>query len=331
MTNKILYLSEKDIIDIIDQKYDLMLDVVSQALIMFHNNQAILPDKISMILDDQSQNRINTMSAFLNKINVAGVKWISVFPSNDINYISNVEGYSILSETVYGKVKCILNSSETTKLRTAAIGALAAKYLARKNSQSVGFIGAGEQAKSHFKLLKHVFKNIKTCYISSRTEKSVLRFIEEMANFYDDVNFINCRNCFEQAIVDADIIVTAISSQEPVLKAKWIKDGAFYIHVAGLEDEFAVAQKATKIVVDHWDSVKHRSQTICQMYKQGLLADHDIYADLAEIIIGQKNGRENDKEFIYFNSVGLSVIDILFSEVIYNQALKQNKGIWLEK
>lgn len=331
MTNKILYLSEKDIVDIIDQKYDLMLDVVSQAIKMFHDNQVILPDKISMILDSQYQNRINTMPAFLNSMNVAGVKWISVFPSNNINHISNVEGYNILSETIYGKVKCILNSTETTKLRTAAIGALAAKYLARKNSQSIGFIGAGEQAKGHFKLLKHVFKNINTCYISSRTEQSVIKFIDEMANIYNDVNFINCKNCYEQAIVNADIIVTAISSQEPILKAKWIKEGAFYIHVAGLEDEFAVAKKASKIVVDHWDSVKHRSQTICQMYQQGLLSDADIYADLVEIIDGYKNGRENDTEFIYFNSVGLSVIDILFSEVIYNEALKQNKGTWLEK
>ena len=65
----------------------------------------------------------------------------------------------------------------------------------------------------------------------------------------------------------------------------------FYIHVGGWEDEYGVALKADKIVCDDWNASKHRTQTICRMYKEGLLKDKDIYADLAEIIAGQKKGR----------------------------------------
>ncbi|MBQ7046198.1 MAG: hypothetical protein IJN85_00465, partial [Oscillospiraceae bacterium] len=129
-----------------------------------------------------------------------------------------------------------------------------------------------------------------------------------------------------KAVEDADIIVTAISSQEKILKAEWIKPGAFYSHVAGLEDEFDVARKASKIICDNWETVKHRTQTISQMYKQGLLSDDDIYADLHQIIKGEKNGRENDDEFIYFNSVGMSFTDVALANWMYKLAVSKNVG-----
>ena len=98
-------------------------------------------------------------------------------------------------------------------------------------------------------------------------------------------------------------------------------------HVAGLEDEYAVAERADKIVVDDWEVVKHRTQTISRMYNEKLLRDEDIYANLSEIISGNKLGRENDKEFIYFNSVGLSFLDIALSNWMYEKVVEQKKGM----
>jgi ornithine cyclodeaminase/alanine dehydrogenase-like protein (mu-crystallin family) len=96
--------------------------------------------------------------------------------------------------------------------------------------------------------------------------------------------------------------------------------------VGGWEDEYGVAQKADKIVCDEWEVVKHRSQTLCRMYNEGLLEDNDIYANLSELISGTKVGRERDDEFIYFNSVGLSYIDINFARYIYEEAVKRGLG-----
>ena len=104
-------------------------------------------------------------------------------------------------------------------------------------------------------------------------------------------------------------------------------EGTFYCHVAGLEDEYAVAERADKIVVDDWEVVKHRTQTISRMYNEKLLRDEDIYANLSEIISGNKLGRENDKEFIYFNSVGLSFLDIALSNWMYEKVVEQKKGM----
>ena len=115
------------------------------------------------------------------------------------------------------------------------------------------------------------------------------------------------------------------------MKKKWIKEGSLYIHVAGLEDEFDVALSANKIICDSWECVKHRTQTISQMYKKGLLQDSDIYADIVDIINGRKKGRENNNEFIYFNSVGLALIDVYLANSLYELAIENDKGNWIVK
>ena len=180
-------------------------------------------------------------------------------------------------------------------------------------------------------MIHYINPNINRCFVSSRTQKSVHTFIDELKIVYPNVEFVDCGNNYEIAVKDADIIITAISSQEQILKASWIKEGALYIHVAGVEDEYAVAEKASKIICDNWECVKHRSQTIVHMYRDGKLTDDDIYADIAEIITGVKKGRESEKEFIYFNSVGLAVEDILLSNIVYEKAINIGAGHWIEK
>ena len=329
--NKFLYLSEKDVDEIVKDNYDVAINAVTDALMMMANGSTIQPDKSSQIFDDFYQNRINCMASTLKNENVCGVKWVSVFPSNKEKGLKNVEGFTSLSEIETGSLICFMNATKATSLRTAAMGAIAAKYLAKQDATSIGFIGAGEEAKAHLNLIKYTIPTIKTCYVSSRTDRSTSSFVNELQTKWPDITFVDCHNKYGDAVVNADIIVTAISSQEKVLKANWIKDGALYIHVAGLEDEFAVAKKASKIVCDCWDCVKHRAQTITQMYHQGILKEDDIYADISEISEGKKRGRENNKEFIYFNSVGLSVEDVLLCDRIYKLAIKNNIGTWINK
>ena len=175
-------------------------------------------------------------------------------------------------------------------------------------------------------LLKHLFPTINTCNVASRKHTTEVDFINELSQSIKDVSFVDCYGDYSKAVENADIIVTAISAQAPLLKANAINKGCLYIHVGGWEDEYAVAQKASKIVCDDWEASKHRSQTISRMYKEGLLKDSDIYANLSEIIQGVKLGRENDEEIIYFNSVGLSFIDLNFANEIYKQAQKMHLG-----
>ena len=328
--NKIIVkiISQEDVAEIFKGNADGIFEIIEDSFKKFLNGEVIMPDKISQIFDEQSQNRINCMPATLIKDKICGMKWVSVFPSNAPKGVQNVTGVMLLSELETGFPIAFIDGTLSTKMRTAAVGCVAAKYLAPSKIEKVGIIGAGEEARMHFTLLKHLFPTIKECRVSSLNTEIEQGFIDKFKDIVPDVRFVTCDNDSCKCASGADIIVTAISGQSPVLKANDITQGGLYIHVGGWEDEYGVAQKADKIVCDEWEVVKHRSQTLCRMYKEGLLKDEDIYANLSELVAGTKKGRENDNEFIYFNSVGLSYIDINFANYIYKEADK--RGLYRE-
>lgn len=301
--------------------------VCEDALREYAEGSVIFPDKISVIFNEETQDRINCLPAGLRDKKVYGMKWVSVFPENPHKRdLPNLSAVVLLSEMVTGFPVAFMEATLCSNMRTAAMSALAAKYLAVERPETVGFIGAGEQAKSHFLAMKAMFPGLKTCKVSSRTGLSEQRFVEQMQKFHPDTDFVVCSGNYCAAATDADIIVTAISGQEKLLQADWIKNGALYCHVGGLEDDFGVAQKASKIVCDSWNVVKHRTQTISRMYKQGLLTDESIYADLHEIVTERKAGRETPQEFIYYNGVGLSYIDVALANWMYETAGSKGFG-----
>ena len=319
-------ISQEDVAAIFKGNADAIYGIIEDSFKKYLVDDIIMPDKISQIFDEASQNRINCMPATLIDEKICGMKWVSVFPSNAPKSVQNVTGIMLLSELETGFPIAVIDGTLSTKMRTAAVGCTAAKYLAPSKVETIGIIGAGEEARMHFTLLKHMFPTIKECRVSSLNTEIEQGFIDKFKGIVPDVKFVTCNNDSHLCASGADIIVTAISGQSPVLKAADITKGGLYIHVGGWEDEYGVAQKANKIVCDEWEVVKHRSQTLCRMYKEGLLKDEDIYANLSELISGTKKGRDNDDEFIYFNSVGLSYIDINFANYIYKEALSRGLG-----
>lgn len=169
---------------------------------------------------------------------------------------------------------------------------------------------------------KKILPNIDTCYVASRTPESEKRFIDCMKEKHPEVRFIGCNSDCSQAACNSDIVVTAVSCQKPLLRADAVRPGTYYCHVGGWEDEYEVPLKASKIVCDDWHALKHRgSPTLARMYRKGFLKDTDIYANLAEIVDGTKPGRENEQEITYFNSIGLSFIDVGIAYDFYKKFL----------
>lgn len=315
--------SQEAVARIFKNNIDAVLNIVEDSFRKFLNGEVVMPDKISQIFDEESQNRINCMPATLKNDKVCGMKWVSVFPSNVLKNVQNVTGVTLLSELETGFPVALIDGTLSTKMRTAAVGCVAAKYLAPSRVQTISVIGAGEEARMHFALLKHFFPAVKECRVSSLSKEIEQAFVDVFKDVVPDVEFITCDNDSYKCAHDSDIIVTAISGQSPVLKASDVTKGGLYIHVGGWEDEYGVALKSDKIVCDDWETVKHRSQTLCRMFQEGILKDNDIYANLSDLISGRKKGRENDEEFIYFNSVGLSYIDINLANYIYQKAIEQ--------
>ena len=326
---KYLTLSQEDLIDAGAFDLSLAIRALKQGLFRFKEHRILFPDKIVQIFSEETQERINCLPATLLDEKICGVKWVSVFPPNPRRFgVQNLSAIIVLSEIEKGFPVCVMDGTLCSNMRVAAMGAAAAEVLARKDAESIGFIGAGEQAKMHLLGMKSVRPSLKICKVAAVSAEEEEAFIRDLSPIVPDMEFISCRTVLEDAVTDADIIVTATSAQAPLLKANWIKKGAFYSHIGGWEDEYQVVKMADKIVCDDWETVKHRTQTVSRCYKEGVITDGDIYGNLIDILSGEKAGRENDEEFIYFNAVGLAYADISIAYAMYEKAKQAQVGSW---
>ena len=324
---RFLYLSQEDLIEAGAFDLPMAIEAARQGLLRYRQGRILFPDKIVQIFDEATQDRINCLPATLLDEKVCGVKWVSVFPGNPVKFgVQNLSAITVLSGIEKGFPLCVMDGTLCSNIRVAAMGALAAESLSRRDSRTIGFIGAGEQARMHLLGMKSVRPSLDTCYVAAKYAHEEQDFIRTLQLLLPDVRFIACDTQLRRAVEDSDIVVTATSAQAPLLKAAWIRPGTFYSHIGGWEEEFAVPKLADKIVCDDWETVKHRTQTLSRAYKAGEITDRDIYGNLVDLLDGSKPGRERDDEFTYFNAVGLAYIDVSIAWAMYTRAKAAGVG-----
>ncbi len=321
------YLSQEDLLQAGCLDLSMAVEAAERSLVAYARGEVLFPDKIVQIFNDETQERINCLPATFLPEKICGVKWVSVFPPNPVRFgLQNLTAVIILSEIERGFPIAFMEGTLCSNVRVGAMGALAARHLARPDSRSIGFIGAGEQAKMHLLAMKTVLPELVTCRVGAKTAQEEDEFIAQMSQLLPEMTFEGARSDLAAAVDGADVIVTATSAQAPLLKADWFKPGAFYSHVGGWEDEFAVALQCDKIVCDDWETVKHRTQTLSRMYHAGSLTDADIHANLLDIVTGTKPGRQSDDERIYFNAVGLAYVDVGIAHAMFRRAVDAGLG-----
>jgi ornithine cyclodeaminase/alanine dehydrogenase-like protein (mu-crystallin family) len=321
------WLSQEDLLEAGCLDFRLAIEAAESALLAHRDNTVLFPDKIVQIFDQDTQARINCLPATLLTEKVCGVKWVSVFPPNVPRFgLQNLTALFILSEIDKGFPVAVLEGTLASNIRVGAMGALAAKHFAPADARSIGFIGSGEQAKMHLLAMKTVRPTLVECRVAAKTAEEERQFVRELAPLVPDMELTPTGTDQARAMEGADILVTATSAQAPMLQAAWMQPGSFYSHVGGWEDEYAVARQCQKIVCDDWETVKHRTQTLSRMYKDGELGDADIYANLDEVVAGEKPGREADDERVYFNAVGLAFVDVAIALAMYRRATDAGKG-----
>ena len=322
-----LYLSQEDLLRAGCLDMGMAMEVAEQAMLAFRNDEILFPEKIVQIFNQDTQERINCLPATLLAAKICGVKWVSVFPENPEKHgVQNLSAIIILSEIERGFPIALLEGTLCSNMRVGAMGGIAAKHFARRDSGTIAFIGAGEQAKMHLVAMKKAVPSIEECRVASKFEHEERQFVDEMEPLFPDLRFSRAGTDLQRAMDGADILVTATSAQAPLLKAAWMKPGAFYSHIGGWEDEYEVARQCQKIVCDDWETVKHRTQTLSRMYKDGELSDGDIYANLIDVVAGTKGGRASDEERVYFNAVGLAFVDVAIAYAMFRRASEAGYG-----
>lgn len=334
-TNNILYLSGEEVEALGAGDMTMALEDVEEALKLVYLEDVIVPEKIAMgfgksITEESTKGRINAMPCYIGgKFNIAGIKWIGSNPLNAKKGLPRASALTVLNDPDTKFPVCIMNGAQISAVRTGASSGVAAKYLAKKNAETLLLVGAGYQNQMQLEAIYTACPTLKYFYVVDIVPEAGVKFVEKMREKLGIT--ITALTDYSQCDRVPDITVNATSAPVPVMSISAAHEGGLHVCVGGL-DHPDLYKKADKIVCDSWHQVRHRP--VCYMAQDALAGKFDeskIYAnEIGEIICGKKKGRENDHEFCYYKPVGIGVLDLAIASRIYRRALETNRGTWLK-
>lgn len=227
----------------------------------------------------------------------------------------------ILFDFNQGDLRAIIESEHMSWLKTGAVSAVAAKYLSRENAKTVCLFGAGKQALTQLEGLRKV-RQIKRVKVYSRTESSRKEFCGRMSEKLGiDVISVNSP---QEAIGDADIVITATTSKVPVFDGRWLREGmhvnAIGAHYPEIRELDEVALRGHKVVVDLMDSVQESGEFCLSGF-----GEKDVFAELPDIVAGKKPGRESPTEITVFKSGGKGFEYVALGNYVYQKIMGKPK------
>ena len=258
-----------------------------------------------------------------------GLKAICVFPGNPALGKDAHQGAVMLFSRETGELLALMNASEITAIRTAAVSAVATRLLAREDAGTLAIIGAGVQARTHLAALAFV-REIKQARVACR-------HIEHAQQLARDIQLsfpIEPVATNEEAVRGADLIVTATSSLEPVINKDWISPGAHInaigTHSATSREVDSGTMSVARIFVDRRESAVNEAGDYLLAAKEGVVTPDSILAEIGELLIGTKSGRNSDSDITVFKSLGLAIEDVACAHYLYKKTTAGNSGTYVD-
>ena len=257
-----------------------------------------------------------------------GLKAIGVFPGNPALGKDAHQGAVLLYSGQTGELLAVMNASAITAIRTAAVSGLATRWLARADAHDCAIIGAGVQARTHLAAMRAV-RRLRRVRVAGRSLAHAQKLADECA--VGGAPFtIEPVATVEEAVRGADLIVTATTATEPVLKREWIAPGA-HLNVVGAytpttREVDSATMAAARLFVDRRESALNEAGDVLLAIQDGAIGPEHILAELGEVVIGSRPGRTAPDEITVFKSLGLPVEDLAAAEHLYRRALETGIG-----
>lgn len=315
---EILYLSREDV-----ESIDLpMIEIINALEDMFRekgSGRTEMPPKPG--IHPCKDAFIHAMPAYIPKAQASGLKWVSAFPENPQQGLPYISGLIILNDPDTGIPISVMDATWITAKRTGAATAVAAKYLARQDSSTVGILACGVQGRSNLEALSCLF-DIQRVHAYDISPEAGRKFAEDMEdNIPGKIKLVDTPR---DAVTGMDLVVTSgpiLKDPEPVIDAGWLSEGSFASLVDfdsyWKGDAFREAEKFATDDRIQWDTYK----------KAGYFQDAPHpYADLGEISTSKLHGREHDQERTITMNLGLALADIVIAKLVYDQALELGAG-----
>jgi len=319
---KILYLSQSDVASIgVTMKE--IIDALEIAFREHGNGRTEMPPKPGV--HTQPDAFIHAMPAYIPALHSVGMKWVSGYPENYRHGLPYITGLMILNDVETGIPLAVMDCTWITAMRTGAATALAAKYLARPESESVGILGCGVQGRTNLEALKVLFP-IKRVVAYDTLPDAAHKYANAVrARWHLEVTIAKQPR---EAVEGVDLVVTAgpiLRKPHATIKAGWLKEGAF----ASLVDfdsywDGAAMKEASKFCTDDLPQFEHYREV-------GYFQDvPPIYASLGELVAGKKRGRDNAQEKTMACNLGLALDDMATAPIVYKRAVERGIGTLLE-
>lgn len=257
------------------------------------------------------------------------VKIVSLFPRNPARGLAYIQAAVLVLESDTGRAVALLEGSTLTAIRTGAGSGAAIDILARKNSRVAAIFGAGPQGRTQLEAACSA-RPIETAYIYDSTRSKAETFAQEMAGVRGITQDIRVANSPEEALESADIICTATTSSSAVFNDEDVQSGTHISAVGAYTPEMQELPIETvarsRIVVDSYATVMEEAGDIVKAIQAGALNESDIHAELGEIVLGKKTGRQTDEEITFFKSVGNAVQDAVAAQLALKNAREMKLG-----
>lgn len=303
------------------------IDAVALALSEYSNQRANVPIRTFLPVESQGGTAI-FMPAMVESIDSIGMKWVSIFPRNKEQGKKTLYGLVLLADIRTAEPLAMLEASHLTALRTGAASGLATRLMARADANTLGVVGTGVQARGAIDAIMAV-RSIANIRLYNRNRDKAEQMANELAAMYDV--HIDVVDAADNAVEEADIIVTATNSAQPVLSSSAIKPGAhinaigsFRPHMQELPTDLWL--RASKIVTESTEGALDETGDLLIPIEEGVYKAEDLYGELGELACGQKPGREREDEITIFKSVGLAAMDIVVAKQIVDKALAAGIG-----
>ncbi len=306
------------------------INAVEAAFTDYYLNRAKIPLR-TRIHCDEANGDLLFMPAYMSDLGGMGIKIVSVFPNNINCGKPTISAVVLLNNVETGEPLAIMDATHLTALRTGAASGVATKYLANKQASKLALFGTGGQALRQLEAMLEI-RPIEEVYLFDTDKNRVKDFVMLSEKELSRFNFkIKVANTPRDAVLDADIVVTATTSRKPVFSGNDFKPGA---HINGMgsytpemqEIDETTITRADKIVIDSFEASFKEAGDLVIPIGKGRLRQEDIYCEIGKITCGEISGREREEEITFFKSVGIAAQDISVAKLIYENALLKGLG-----
>jgi len=305
-----------------------ILAAVQSALDAQGRGKTVIEPRMHLVPESSAKGHFNVLRGYIEPLHVAGVKVVSDFVDNYKVGLPSEMALLNLFDPVNGKPLAVVDATAITDMRTGAVTALGAKYLARKNSKVLGHIGSRGTSYWNVRLLDSLY-DFDEIRVHSRRPESQQAFGERLSR--DLGKPVKVVDDWESCVRGADIVVEASRLPEPtpLLKTEWIKPGALVMPYGTMSAvELSLTDIMSKVVVDDWGQCRKGLPygSLRAHVDSDRITEENLHAELGQIVAGLKPGRERDDETILFWHRGLSTTDIALGHAMLEKARKMGLG-----